>query len=266
MIRKSIIKKKLAAGENVFTTKLSFNDTNLIEMVAMMGFDAVWLCNEYRPINPATLEEMVRSTRAGGADSIVRIGRNCHDIIPHVLNMGANGIMVPRIHTAEQAQDIIDRIKYPPIGKRDFEYIGVDGNYGLTSHVEYLQESNDESVVILQIEDHEGMANLEAIAAIEGIDILFFGPGDYSLDLGIPLQVKHPKIIHAIDRTVKACQENGIACGTMAVDPEHAKLLLDHGVRLLADGSDWRILLDGFRKVRETYSDIGFSFREEYNV
>ena len=266
MIRKSIIKQKLAAGENIFTTKISFNDTNLVEMISMMGFDAVWLCNEYRPINPATLEEMVRSARSGGADSIVRIGRNCHDIIPHVLNMGANGIMIPRVHTAEQAQEIIDRIKYPPIGKRDFEYIGADGDFGLTSHIEYLQESNDESVVILQIEDREGLKNVDEIAEVEGIDVLFFGPGDYSLDLGIPLQVKHPKVMHAIDRTVKACEANGIVCGTVSCDPEHGKLLLDHGVRLLASGSDWGLLRNGFRQVQETYRNLGFRFREERQI
>ena len=263
MIRKSIIKRKLAAGENVLTTKLSFNDSNLVEMVSMMGFDAIWLCNEYRPINPTTLEDMVRAVRTGGADSIVRIGRTCHDIIPLVLSMGANGIMVPRVQTAKHAKRVIDRIKFPPQGKRDFEHIGSDADLGLMPPPQYLQESNDESLVVLQIEDKKGMKNLDEIAAVEGIDILFFGPGDFSLDYGIPCQPKHPKVIQAIDRVVKACEENGLACATPAIDPEHGKLLLDHGVRMLADGSDWGLLVRGFRQIRETYRDIGFQFREE---
>lgn len=263
MIRKSIIKRKLAAGENILTTKLSFNDANLVEMVAMMGFDAIWLCNEYRPINPTVIEDMVRATRMGGADSIIRVGRTCHDVIPHVLSMGANGIMFPRIHTAKQAKKIIDRVKYPPQGKRDFEHIGADADFGLMPARDYIQESNDESVVILQIEDHQGMKNLDEIAEVEGIDILFFGPGDFSLDYGIPCQPKHPKVIQAIDRVVEVCEQNGLACATPAIDPEHAKFLLDRGVRMLADGSDWGMVVNGFRKVRETYREIGFNFRNE---
>lgn len=263
MFRKSIVKQKLAAGEKVFATKIGFNDPNLVEMVALMGFDAIWLCNEYRPINPSTLEEMVRAARAGGADSIVRIGRNCHDIIPHVLSMGANGIMVPRIQTAKQAKKVIDRIKFPPQGKRDFEHIGGDADFGLMPALDYLRESNDESIVILQIEDRKGMKNLDEIAAVEGIDVLFFGPGDYTLDLGIPCQPKHPKVLHAIEQVVQVCEECGIACATPAINPEHAKVLLDLGVRMLADGSDWSVLVNGLRQIRNTYREIGFDFREE---
>ena len=266
MKRKSIIKRKLAAGENILTTKIGFNDSNLVEMVSMMGFDAVWLCNEYRPIDQSMLEDMVRAARAGGADSIVRIGRTCHDIIPLVLGMGANGIMVPRIHTAKQAKRIVDRIKFPPQGKRDFEHVGADADLGLMPPLEFLQESNDESVVILQIEDRKGMKNLDEIAAVEGIDILFFGPGDFSLDHGIPCQPKHPKVIQAIDQVVKACEANGIACATPAIDPEHAKFLLDRGVRMLADGADWGILVNGFRQVRNVYGEIGFTFRQEREI
>ncbi|MGD9127981.1 MAG: aldolase/citrate lyase family protein [Planctomycetia bacterium] len=266
MIRKSIIKQKLAAGENVLATKIGFNDANLVEMVSMMGFDAIWLCNEYRPINPTTLEDMVRAARTGGADSIVRIGRNCHDIVPLVLSMGANGIMVPRVQTAKQAKKVIDRIKFPPQGKRDFEHIGADADLGLMPSLDFLRESNDQSVVILQIEDKKGMKNLDEIAEVEGIDVLFFGPGDFSLDYGIPCQPKHSKVIKAIDRVVKACEENGLACATPAIDSEHGKFLLDRGVRMLADGSDWGLLVKGFRNIRETYRDIGFRFREEREI
>ena len=228
-MQKSLVKQKLAEGQLVLVPKVCFMDPNIVEMMGLLGFDCIWICNEYKAIDPTTLENMVRAGRATGTECVIRTGANSFDDLARFLSMGANGLMIPHVQTAEHARRAVDRIKYPPLGHRELEDVNADADYGLMPLDEYLKAANDETVVVVQIEDMEAADNVEEIAEVAGIDVLFVGPADLALSLGVPGQVRHPKVLEVIRRVVRACEANHLVCGTPALDPEHCQLLIGQG-------------------------------------
>jgi len=262
-VRQSTVKRKLKAGQQVLVPKVCYLDPNLVEMLGLLGFDCVWICSEYKAICPTTMENMIRASRAAGMDCVIRTGSNGIDDYARFLSMGANGLMIPHVPNPIQAREVIAHAKYPPLGNRELENVNVDADFGLMPLQEYLATANEETFIVVQIEDVQSVDRVEEIAGVEGIDVLFVGPADLSLSMGIPGQTRHAKVLEAIRRVAKACEANGIACGAPAINPEHCELLLHEGVRYLTGGSDWRILLRGFREMRHQYGQLGFTFREE---
>jgi len=262
-MQSSIVKRKLADDKPVLIPKVCYLDPNIVELLGLLGFDAVWLCNEYRAITPATMEHLVCAGRAAGIECIVRTGMNGLDDLARFLGMGVNGIMVPHVRSADQARRAIQRIKYPPLGYRELEDINVDADFGIMPLKEYLQKANEETLVVVQLEDKQAIEEADVIAEVDGIDVLFVGPADLALALGVPGQHKHPEVVRAIRSVVRVCQARGRVCGTPALDPDHCRFLIDEGVRFFTDSSDWRLLLSGFRHVKETFGNVGFTFRPE---
>ncbi|MBN2022205.1 MAG: hypothetical protein JW809_05380 [Pirellulales bacterium] len=259
----SIVKKKLAQGKPVLVPKVCYLDPHIVELLGLLGFDSVWLCNEHRAITPSMMEHLVRAGRAAGVECVVRTGVNGLDDVARLLGMGVNGIMVPHVETVEQARRAVARVKYPPLGARELEAINADADFGLAPLEEYLRKANEETLVVVQLENPEAIEQAEEIAQIGGIDVLFVGPSDLALSLGVPGQHKHPDVVRAIRSVVRACESRGPVCGTPALDAEHCRFLLDEGVRYFTDGSDWSLLVSGFRRVKETFGNVGFSFRPE---
>jgi 4-hydroxy-2-oxoheptanedioate aldolase len=112
----------------------------------------------------------------------------------------------------------------------------------------------------VQVEDAEAVDCVEEIAAVEGIDVIFIGPADLSQSYGVPGQLKHPKIIEAIERSVAACEKHGIYCGTPGLDVDYTKMLMQMGVKFLTAPGDFGLLYRGFREVVDVYSQLGFTF------
>jgi len=259
----SIVKRKLAQGKPVLVPKVCYLDPHIVELLGLLGFDSVWLCNEYRAITPSTMEHLVRAGRAAGIECIVRTGVNGLDDVARFLGMGVTGIMVPHVRTVDQARRAVERIKYPPLGHRELETINADADFGLAPLEEYLEKANEETLVVVQLEDAQAIERAEEIAEIKGIDVLFIGPADLSLALGVPGEHKHPEVVRAIRSVARVCQSHGLVCGTPALDPDHCRYLMDEGVRYFTDGSDWRMLVSGFRNVKEAFGGVGFTFRPE---
>ena len=264
-MQKSIIKKKLKQGHLVLMPKVCFVDPNIVEMIGRMGYDGIWLCTEYKAVNPSAMDNMVRACRAARVDCIVRTGTNSIDDLPRFLSMGVNGLMIPHVEDPDSIRRVIDRVKFPPLGHRELETVNADADFGLMPIDEYLRSANDETFVIAQVESVEAIDRAEEIASVPGVDILFVGPGDLSLSMGIPGQVKDPQIVEAIKRVVRACESTSAVCGTPAISPEHCRMLIDEGVRFFGDGSDWRALMLTFQQTIETYATLGFSFQSEHS-
>lgn len=262
-MQKSLVKRKLAAGQPVYVPKVCYMDPNIVELVGLLGFDSIWICNEYKGIDPVTLENMIRSGRATATECIIRTGANSFDEINRYLGAGANGLMTPHVQTPEIARQVVRCAKFPPVGKREVEFINADAKHGLMNMHDYLREANQETVVVVQLEDMDAIDRVDEFAEIVGVDVLFVGPGDLSVALGIPGEVQHPKIIEAIRRVARACHRNGIVCGTPSLNTDHCKRMLDEGVLYLTGGSDWRMIVRGFREEKERFETLGFSFRTE---
>ena len=262
-MQKSIVKDKLSRGESVLVAKAGFMDPNIVEIFGNIGFDCAWLCNEHLGVDSSRMASLIRAGRASGIDCVVRTGPDSRDDFIRFLEMGANGLMIPHVINADQAKGIVERIKFPPEGKRGADGVNADAKFGLIEFDVYLRDANKETFVVLQIEDKEAVDNIEEIAAVRDVDVVFVGPGDLSISMGIPGQIKHKRIQEVIKRVCKACEKTGAVCGTTAREPEYALELKEWGVRYFSGISDWGHLVGGLKQTKEKFKEYGFGFNEK---
>src|SRR5215469_14046023 len=185
----SRVLKKLRAGE--FVRVVGVNrvvEPWFTEVVGRSGFDVVWLDMEHRTHGEDVISAISLACRATGIDLMVRIRKTDYSSPMRALECGAQGIMVPHCRSAEEARQWVRWCKYPPMGERGFDNVGADGEFGLSDPAEYFERSNRETFVVLQIEDRDAVDRVEEIAAVEGVTLLFVGPADLSISLGVPLQ------------------------------------------------------------------------------
>ncbi len=262
MMRKSVVKSKLRAGQPVLVNKICFPNADLAELIGLMGFDCLWICTEHLAIDASVLKDMIRACRASGMDSMIRTGQDSYDDFTRFLESGATGLMIPHVKNSEHAREIVKRAKFPPIGKRGIDGISADADFGLADTNEYIKHANDETFIVVQIEDEYALDDIEQIAQVEGIDVLFLGPADLSLSMGITNQVKHKKILQAIEKIIKACENSSAVCGTPYIDVEHCKRLMNMGVKFFTGTSDSGIIRAGFSALKESLKQLSFDFRE----
>jgi len=250
-MRRSIVKARLAAGEVVYVVKAAYRDPRVVELMGALGFDAVWICNEHIANDRSTLEAMVCAGRAGNIDSLVRVHPSDYTDIIQVLEMGANGLMLPQIRSAQEVRNLINEIKFPPQGCRKLDGIGADSEFGLLPLAEYLRIANEETFTVVQIETVEAVKEIDGIASVDGVDVVFIGPGDLSLAVGHPGDVNCPEVSRACEEVLQACRRHGktpgIACGT----PEQAEMRFTQGFRFICGASDYRLVKAGLRREQE---------------
>ncbi len=254
----SRVLKKLRAGEPVLCTKANFKDPGIIEMIGLIGFDCVWLCREHLWSNDETMANMVLAARSSGMDSMVRVEKDNYSSTLKLLEMGSKGIMVPHVTTAFQARKIVKTMKFYPIGRRGVDGVNADSGWMSIEFKEYLKFSNKETFITLQIEDIEAINNIEKIASIPGYDILFVGPVDLSISMGIPGDIENKKVWDVIEKVGKIANKYGKFAGTASLYPERAKKLLNLGYLFQTSGADLVFLKESFSKLKNVYKDLGF--------
>ena len=236
-MRPSRILKKLRNGESVCTFKINTESPRIAELAAMTGFDGLWLCNEHTGNDWQTLEHMIRAAKLSDVDTIVRVSRGSYSDYVRPLEMDATGIMVPHLMSAQDARDVVQMTRFHPFGRRALDSGNQDGSYCAVPLLEYLRDANEQRFVIGQIEDPEAVKELDEIAAVPGIDILLFGPGDFSHALGAPGDFTHPKLVDARKRMVAACREHGKFAATVGT-LDNLEELLEMGFQYVNLGSD----------------------------
>ena len=206
------IKRLLGEGKlvRVFSTGQLLGP-KLVEMVALRGgFDAFWLDHEHAGVTLEAVEQAVRAVRAAGLDSFVRMAVTDYASVMRFLEVGAGGIMAAHVRTAEEAERVVGFVKFPPRGRRGLNGSNRDGDFGMIPHAEYVAKCNRESFVAIQIENAEGLADVEAIARVPDVDLLFIGPADLSSSLGIVGQYDHPNFRAAMDRIIAVAGAEGL--------------------------------------------------------
>jgi len=208
----------------------------------------VWLDMEHRDFGFDVIGPVALACRATGMDLAVRVLKNGYASPMRALECGANGIMVPHCHNAEEAKQWVDWCRFPPFGKRGYDGVGVDADYAMADPLEYIRHANNETFLMLQIEDAEAVEHAEEIAAVPGVDLLFVGPGDLSLSYGVPMQLNHPQMKRATERIAKAAAKHGKWWGIATGNPLSAQEAVDLGASLITCGSDHSWLLQGLKK------------------
>lgn len=205
----SRIQEIMKAGGVARSVKLNITDATIAELAGLAGYDAVWLCQEHCPNSLMEIQHCIRSAAAVGIDTIVRVAKGSYSDLVKPLEIGAAAIMVPHVMTAKEAKELAYQTKFHPIGRRALDSGNADGAYCMAPLTEYMEHANTHRLVMAQIEDPEAIEELDGIAAVPGIDVLFFGPGDFAQGLGCPGKFDHPKIIEARKAVVAAARKHG---------------------------------------------------------
>jgi len=213
-MRPSRVLNKLRQGEIASCIKINLANAQVTEIAAMAGFDSVWLDQEHIGQDWSVLNSQIWSAKAYNTDTLVRVPRGSYSDLVKPLEMDAAGIMVPHVMGVQDAKNIIRHTRFHPLGLRAIDGGNADGSYTNLDFNSYLEQANRERFVIFQVEDPEPLEELDAIAALDGFDMLFFGPGDFSQGIGAPGQWNHPKLLDARKRVAEVARKHGKFAGT----------------------------------------------------
>lgn len=236
-MRASRVLKKLREGSIVSCFKLNLPSGEVAEIAAMAGFDCIWLDREHVVQDWSDIKAQNWAGKAYSVDTMVRVPRGSYSDLIKPLEINAEGLLVPHIMSLEDAEKVIHYTRFHPIGRRPIDGGNADGGYTNLDFNKYLTQANEQRFIALQIEDPEPLDELEAIAALEGYDILFFGPGDFSQGIGAPGQWDHPLLIETRKRVAEVARKYGKFAATTG-STQNAKQLIDMGYQFISIGAD----------------------------
>ena len=236
-MRSSRVLSRLREGGTASCFKMNLSDARAAEIAALAGFDCLWLDMEHVPNDFSGIEKAIWAAKSQDVDVMVRVARGSYSDYIRPLEADAAGVMVPHVMSLADARAVQRMTRFHPLGRRPLDGGNADGAYCGIELDAYMKMANEQRFVVVQIEDPEVMDDLDAIAALPGIDMLFFGPGDFSQGLGAPGQWEHPALLDARKRVAAAAARHGKAAGTVA-SPTNCESLLAMGYRFLNLGAD----------------------------
>jgi 2-keto-3-deoxy-L-rhamnonate aldolase RhmA len=244
--------ERLRTGPPIVATFSMIASPTIVELIAKAGFDAIVIDMEHGPIGPESLNVLIPAARGAGIAPIVRVRTNEPSLIGAALDVGAAGVLVPQIDSAEAARYAVAAARFGPDGHRGSNpYVRAAG-YAATA--DWFGRANAATAVLLMIEGAAGVAGLPVILATPGLDGIFIGPFDLAQALGVPGEVEHPSVLARIEHIVAAAAAQQIATAVFAPTPALGRRWLSLGVRLVAVSFDTAMALDGFRRVRDELS------------
>ncbi len=230
-------RKRLLAGERLGGAFLNLGSPVTVEIAGCAGFDWLLIDHEHGPGSDMTMLHQLQAAAATPAFAVVRIAANETPRFKRALDIGAGGVMVPWINTAAEAKAAVNSMRYPPRGIRGVAKMHRACDFG-ANFDDYFAHAHERLVLMTQIETAESVKNVEAIAAVDGVDVLFIGPMDLSTSLGIQGQLGHPDFRAAVKRICDAARAAGKAAGILLLNPADLPLCDEFGISVIALGSD----------------------------
>ena len=247
-MRTNPVKAALAAGKHAYgAMAFEFFSPGLPQICRNAGAEFVMYDMEHTGLSFETLKMQCALCRGLEVVPMVRVPRGEYHFIARALDVGALGVMVPMVSTAAEAQHVVACTRYPPAGRRGAAFGFAHDDYQGGDVVAKIAAIHERTLVIPQIETVEGLANVQAIAAVPGVDALWIGHFDLTNFMGIPGEFRHPDYLAAVKRIVAACKAHGKAAAFMAADDDWAREYVDHGFRLFAYGVDQAMLQNALR-------------------
>ena len=226
--------QRLRNGDLLIGTLISLNSPEIAEILSHIDYDWLFIDAEHGAFNPQQTQSMLQA--AGEAPCVIRVPAGDDVWIKKALDIGAAGIIVPQVHTAEQAEQIINQCKYSPVGNRGVG-IGRAHTYGIDFE-NTIKNANDETAVILQAESRAAIDNIEDIVKVPGLDAILIGPYDLSASLGRIGEVDHPEVQDAINRIADVCKAANIKLGYFGINASAVKPAMENGFTLITVGVD----------------------------
>ena len=241
-MRTSKVLKKLRNGQVAQICATSNFIPYFPHLAAHFGYDGVWVDAEHRNWNPREIEAMMAQHHLAAVDCIWRTHTLEKASLSRLLEDGATALMMPQVNTADRAKELVTATKFPPLGDRGLDGAGIDAGFWVKKPADYPQFANRETFLIVQIETPLALQNVDAIAAVDGVEVLFLGPGDLSLRLGCKPSLHDPKLRAALDTMIAAAKKYNKPWGLPVGTLDDAKLVIELGCRFLVFGYElWGI-------------------------
>jgi 2-dehydro-3-deoxyglucarate aldolase/4-hydroxy-2-oxoheptanedioate aldolase len=249
------VKQQLAQGGIALGTMVfEFASTGIARIAAGAGAEFVIFDLEHTGWSLETVRMLMATAGGTGLVPLVRVPATEYHFMARALDVGAMGLMVPMVESAEQARSIVESAKYPPAGRRGAAFAMAHDDYRGGDLVGSMRSADAEGLLIAQIETAKGVENVEAIGSVAGIDVLWVGQFDLTNSLGVAGELEHPRYHAAVEKVLAACRRHGRAAGFMAGTVEQGRAALAQGFRMVAYSGDiWiyqQALRDGLAGLR----------------
>jgi 2-dehydro-3-deoxyglucarate aldolase/4-hydroxy-2-oxoheptanedioate aldolase len=251
-------KERLQQGERlvIFAVGRMFHP-NLIHYLGMtQAFDGFWIDVEHGGLIVRDIEAATSVGKGYGLESFVRVPPTDYATVTRCFESGAMGVMAAQITSAEQAEEFVRWSKFAPRGRRGLNPLARDGRFGTVPLAEFAERANRETLVAIQIETAQAVDEVDSIAAVDGVDLLFVGPSDLSQALGVIGDFTHPRCLDALDRVAAACRAHGKHWAAVTPNPAYATLIIEKGCTVVSVANDVKLVTSGFEAVRGAYPDL----------
>ena len=245
------LKQRLRQGDVLTGAFLNLGSSLTTELVGAAGFDFVVIDLEHGSGTEANVLPQLQALEHTACAGVIRVESHARQRSHRVLDLGAHGIMFPRVNTAEEARASAAALRYPPAGVRGVASMNRACAFG-AGFREYVEKSADMLLGVFQIETAEAVKNVDEIAAVDGADVLFIGPLDLSQSLGILGQFDHPDFCAALEATAAAARKHGKTTGVLMPSADNFDRFFDLGFRFLANGSDGAMVAIAARNLAKT--------------
>ena len=246
------LKNRLQAGEVVVGPFVIIPSVPMLDTLGYAGMDFCIIDTEHGPISQESATDLVIAAQGTGVAPIIRVGDNDERLILRSLDIGAEGVQVPQINNFDDAKKVVRAAKYAPMGARGLSVFTRAGDYYATEGAGHTDKQNAETMIVVHIEGQRGLDNLDEIMTVEGIDVLFLGPYDISQSLGLPGDVRNPKVEAALKEAAGKARGQGRAVGSYAKDVEMGKWLIDLGVQYLSINVDATIYMQACERIAKS--------------
>jgi len=238
----------------VGTFILSIRDIAIVEIAAAAGLDFVLFDLEHRAHNSETIHDQLQVARLAGMAALVGPAYVNHHAIGHALDLGASGVVIPRVETADDVAQSIQAVRYPPRGKRGRCGMAGHNLYSPRSMTEEMEDYNRQIALLLKVESEAAIHRLEQLVEPEDVDGVMVGPADLSCDMGIPGQFNHERIEALIERVRLVCRERGIQYGKLVSSPDEVPAAVKEGASWVIVGSEMDPLASSWKKASQAIS------------
>ena len=249
------LRQRAMEGDQVLGAMIfEFFSPGIAQILKLAGCEFVLYDMEHTGMGLETLKAQVAACRGLDIAPMVRVPRGEYHFLARALDVGAQGIMVPMVESEEQARAIVEATRYPPNGRRGAAFGFPHDDYEPGNPLDKIAVADARNLVIAQIETERGLAAVDEIAAVDGIDVLWVGHFDLTNFLGIPGQFDHPAYLDAIKKVVAAGRRHKKGLGFMPTDEKWAADYKQHGFNMLAAGTDQGLLMAGIKRVLQSVS------------
>ena len=246
------LRQALAAKQVLYGTWVQTPSPEVVEILGWSGWDFVILDLEHGPYGPEGLPHLIRAAEASETAPFVRVPLTAPQEVGKALDLGAAGIVIPGVRSADDGAAAVRLTRFPPHGSRGSSPSTRQLHYSAVPFATLTATDAPQPLMVLQVEARLAMSDLGSILAIKGLDVVFIGPYDLSTSLGLPGQFDHPKVREAISEIVEKAGEHGVAVGIWVPDAQSARFWVDHGVRFVTVSNNELMLFTASLNLRHS--------------